>query len=197
MFIFINICCIGQVGHFICMSNKHIIFKSIQPPIINLFLYEEQLENINVNYFIDKIKNNIDKDLSHKTNVKGKMTGWYCFRNDPNMKNLLGTANSLVSILKLPPIRLDECWGTWSSTSVETLEHKHTPADVSAILYLTEGGPGTFFPQFNINIEEKIGKIVFFHADTLHSVRKCKLKKDRFLISFNFNKLKFWENNNG
>ena len=46
--------------------------------------------------------------------------------------------------------------------------------------------------EFDINVEEKIGKLVFFHGDTLHKVTKNKIKKDRFLISFNFEKIKFW-----
>ena len=178
------------------MNCEKVFYKQIKTTT-NLFLCERQIEDLDVSYFIDKIKKNIDKNISYKTNVRNKMTSWSCFKNDVGIKNIFANMDSLLSILKLPSLRLDDCWGTWSSKYVETYPHKHDPSTMSGVLYLTEGGPGTFFPQFNINIEEKIGKIVFFHADTLHMVRKQKLKKDRFLISFNFNKLKFWEDNNG
>lgn len=178
------------------MSYQKVIYKQIKTTT-NLFLCERQLENIDIGYFINKIKKNIDKNISYRTNVRNNMTDWGCFANDVAMQNVFANTDFLLSILKLPTLKLNDCWGTWSSKYVETYPHKHTPSIMSGILYLTEGGPGTFFPQFNINIEEKIGKLVFFHGETLHMVKKHKLKKDRFLISFNFNELKAWEDNNG
>jgi|VirMetMinimDraft_7_1064189.scaffolds.fasta_scaffold09176_7 hypothetical protein len=178
------------------MTNQKVIYKQVETTT-NLFLCERQLQGLDVEYFIDKIKKNINENISYETNVRNKMTNWNCFINDVAIEKIFANMNSLVSILKLPSLKLDNCWGTWSSNYVETYQHKHTPSMMSGVLYLTEGGPGTFFPQFNINIKEKIGKLVFFHGDTLHMVKKHKLKKDRFLISFNFNELKFWEENNG
>ena len=173
------------------MNNKHIVFKEVRK-ITNLFLHEEVLKDFNPKPLIEKIKANVNKELSYKTNVRNKMTDWQCFSKDPTMSSIFANMSYLVGILLLPDLQLASCWGTWSSKYVETFQHKHSPSDISGILYLTEGGPGTYFPEFNINAEEKIGKLVFFHGDTLHKVEKSKIKKDRFLISFNFEKIKFW-----
>ena len=60
---------------------------------------------------------------------------------------------------------------------------------LAACLGLTENGPVTFFNDFNITVEEKIGKILFFSPLAKHSVLPSNLNKSRYTISFNFQAL--------
>jgi len=159
----------------------------------SLFLYEDILENLNLNYFIKKIDENISDKLSYNTNVKNQMTDFLSFIHDIEIHQILKRYVNLFNVyLNLGPMKLEDCWGTKSCEFVETTRHDHG-LGVSGILFLTEGGPGTFFPQFNLNIDEKIGKIVFFDSRALHEVKKTKITNPRYLLSFNFKRINFWE----
>ena len=69
------------------MNNKHIVFKEVRK-ITNLFLHEEVLKDFNPKPLIEKIKANVNKELSYKTNVRNKMTDWQCFSKDPTMSSI-------------------------------------------------------------------------------------------------------------
>jgi ectoine hydroxylase-related dioxygenase (phytanoyl-CoA dioxygenase family) len=61
------------------------------------------------------------------------------------------------------------------------------------ILYLSDNGPGTFFKDFDVTIEEKIGRYVLFHPLLLHSVEKNLKNKERITIAFNMYETKVWD----
>ena len=65
--------------------------------------------------------------------------------------------------------------------------HNHRYNHISGTLYLTENGPGTYFPQFNKTVVEKIGKFVFFSSEANHSVAKSNVKQKRYTVACNFN----------
>ena len=68
------------------------VIKIIDKPIEQrTFFYEFQIENEDTDYFIKKIEDNIDSELSGRTNVKGLMTSYKLFIND----NLLSCLNTL------------------------------------------------------------------------------------------------------
>jgi len=158
-----------------------------------LFIYEDIIENFDPNYFIKKIDENISDVYSFVTNVKNEMTDFKTFIHDFKIHNILKEFSTLFDvILSCDPLVLSDCWGTKSCEYVETKKHEHDTG-VSGIIYLTEGGPGTFFPEFNLNIDEKVGKIVFFDSRTLHEVKKTKIANPRYLLSFNFRWIRPWE----
>jgi len=159
----------------------------------SLFLYEDILENFNPNYFIKKIDENISVKLSYNTNVKNQMTDFQTFIDDIEIHQIFNKFVNLFSLhLNCGSMKLLNCWGTKSCEFVETSKHAHD-LGVSGIIYLTEDGPGTFFPEFNFNVDEKIGKIVFFDSRALHEVKKTKITNPRYLLSFNFKKINSWE----
>lgn len=172
---------------------KDIINIQFTTSINSLFIYEDVIENFSPNYFIKKIDENISDKLSYITNVKNQMTDFKTFTNDIEIHKIFQNYYKLFNIyLNQGIIKLEDCWGTKSCEIVQTTRHGHG-LGVSGILFLTEGGPGTFFPQFNFNVNEKIGKIVFFDSRVLHEVKKTKLNNPRYLLSFNFKKIKDWE----
>ena len=74
-------------------------------------------------------------------------------------------------------------------------DHRSTTA-FCGILYLTEGGPGTYFKEYDLTINEEIGKYILFHPDLLHSVSKITNNIERMTVAFNMNRMISWENLN-
>jgi hypothetical protein len=60
-------------------------------------------------------------------------------------------------------------------------------------LYLTEGGPGTYFKEYDLLVEEEVGKYILFHPLLKHSVQKIENNIERITIAFNMNEVKTWE----
>ena len=135
-----------------------------QPITKNLFIIEHQLTNLS---FINNFKTLIDKNvgpLNYKTNVNGQIFNSFNFR----------------------AMTLSQAWGNIIEKGDEVMMHNHRYNSVSGVLYLTENGPGTYFPQFNKTIVEKIGKFVFFSAEADHGVAKSNVKQKRYTIACNF-----------
>ena len=64
-------------------------------------------------------------------------------------------------------------------------------------MYLTEGGPGTYFKEYDLLIEEEIGKYILFHPFLKHKVEKIKNNIERVTVAFNMNQLKDWQDVQG
>ena len=156
------------------------------------FLIEYQFKNLNfVNFLKKQIKNNVGL-MDYKTNVKGKMTNFTTFNKNKIFNNLLRECIEVTHILNLPKSILKDSWGNILKKGDCVDLHSHYRSTIAGILYLTEGGPGTYFPQLNKNIDEKIGKIVLFSGNLLHSVPIYKGNKDRYTIAFNFEEIINW-----
>ena len=61
-------------------------------------------------------------------------------------------------------------------------------------LYLTEGGPGTYFKDFDTTIKEEYGKVVLFDPLLLHQVVPSNLQNTRITMAFNCYEKKPWDN---
>jgi hypothetical protein len=152
----------------------NIISTSIEK---KLHLIEYQLDDLSfVNDFKTLIDNNIS-NWSYKTNVNGKMT---------NIDFFCKNCNEHIKYFTQNTIALIEAWGNILEGDEEVIPHIHYGSKVCGILYLTEGGPGTYFEQFNKTVEEKIGKIVFFSPEAKHGVVKSNLNNKRYTLAFNF-----------
>lgn len=61
-------------------------------------------------------------------------------------------------------------------------------------MYCTDSpGPGTFFPQYNLNISEKKGRFVLFSPILDHEVKPYDFKDGRITIAWNFDFLREWD----
>ena len=156
------------------------------------FLIEYQFKNLNFVEILKKeIKNKVGV-MDYKTNVKGKMTDFTQFINNKILIDLLNECIEVTYVLGIPKARLEEAWGNILKKGDSVKTHSHPTSIISGILYLTEKGPGTYFHQLDKTIDEKIGKIVLFSGNLLHSVPVYKGKEDRYTIAFNFNELHPW-----
>ena len=159
-----------------------------------LFLLEYQFKDLS---FVDILKKEIDNkvgELDYKTNVRGRMTKFDAFVDNPILLKLLGECIHVTNVLSIKTSKITEAWGNILKKGEHVDSHTHDPAIISGVLYLTEGGPGTHFPEFNKTVEEKIGKMVFFSGMATHNVLPTKLNKDRYTLAFNFYEIKPWEN---
>jgi hypothetical protein len=88
---------------------------------------------------------------------------------------------------------IQDVWSVIYNNEDHALLHNHIGSTAfSGILYLTDGpGPGTYFPEYDLTIEEEAGKFVLFHGHLKHEVKKFKYVKDRVVIAFNFIKVGF------
>jgi hypothetical protein len=152
-------------------------------------------DNKIINNLIHFVKNNKDKELYHKTNVKGHFTGFTSLIHNEDFHSFLKLIKPPIQVIYKNNFIISEAWGNVCEFNDEVIEHDHRGTSAfCGILYLTEGGSGTFFKDFNITIEEKIGRYVLFHPFLLHSVEKNTTNFERITIAFNMNQVKPWDN---
>lgn len=132
---------------------------------------------------------NENNPLNYKTNVKGKFTGWESLIENKwfikFMNRILDYANVLYN--KQIKFRVRSAWGNvYENETDHVTFHRHLPADCfSGIIYFDDHGPGTMFPEYDLNIKEEKGKFVFFHPQILHGVEKFNYQKQRITCAFN------------
>jgi len=152
-------------------------------------IYDKQL----INNLINFVKNNKDENLSYQTIVKAHFTGFKSLIQNTDFINFLTIIQPTIKIIYNRNFIIEDAWGNLCKKNEEVIEHNHEGITAfCGILYLTEGGPGTYFKGYDLNIEEEIGKYVLFHPLLLHSVKKIENDIERITVAFNMNKLKPW-----
>jgi hypothetical protein len=145
------------------------------------------------NNLIEKIKKTKDDKLSYKTHVRGHITGFECFIKDENFYDFLKLIQPYIRIIYQNNFTIHDAWGNICKYNEEVTEHNHEGiTGFCGILYLTGNGPGTYFKQHDLLIEEEIGKFILFHPMLLHSVSKITNNEERITLAFNMNRVKEW-----
>jgi len=143
------------------------------------------------------IKENIDDNLSYKTNVKAKFTGFNYLIKNNYFHEFLKLIDSYIKIISKQNFIIKEAWGNVYKKSEEAISHRHFgTTSFCGILYLTDGGPGTFFDEYNVIVTEEIGKFILFHPMLLHGVKKIENDIERITVAFNMDEVKVWDNSN-
>jgi len=166
--------------------------------ILNTFLLTGEIQNeCIINNLIDFVKNNKKKELYYKTHIKGHFTGFNSLIENQDFHYFLKSIQPSIYKIYKKHFIIHEAWGNVCELNDEVIEHTHWGTTAfCGILYLSDNGPGTFFKDFDITIDEKIGKYVLFHPLLLHSVKKNLKNKERITIAFNMNEYKGWEKEN-
>jgi hypothetical protein len=148
-----------------------------------------------LNNLINAVKNNKDDILSYKTNVKGHFTGFKSLINNEDLHSFLKLIQPCIFTIYNKNFVISDAWGNICKKGGEIIEHDHGDHDFAfcGILYLSNGGPGTYFRDYDITINEEIGKYVLFHPKLLHCVKKIENDIDRITIAFNMGKIKDWD----
>jgi hypothetical protein len=143
---------------------------------------------------VDFVKKNKDKNLSYKTNVKGHFTGFQSLIRNDDFLTFLKNIQENIKIIYQDNFIIQEAWGNICKIGEEVTEHDHGGiTGFCGILYLSEGGPGTYFKEYDLLIKEEIGKYLLFHPSLKHSVKKIENDIERITIAFNINQVREWE----
>ena len=162
---------------------------------IQTFLLTGKIKKNNIiNNLIEIIKSKKNNDLYSKTNVKGHFTGFDSLNNNNFFIEFISEIKEFIQIVYPNNFTISNAWGNILNKGGEVIEHKHGVNAFCGILYLTEGGPGTFFKEYDITIEEEIGKFILFHPMLNHKVNKIEKDIERITLAFNMDAVKEWEN---
>jgi hypothetical protein len=147
-----------------------------------------------LNNLINFIKENTDESLSYKTHVKGHFTGFNKLNLNEDFLNFIKLIEKNIKIICKSNFFIKDAWGNICINNEEITEHNHNGVSAfCGILYLTDGGPGTYFKEYDLTIEEKIGRYVLFHPMLLHSVKKIEKNLERITVAFNMNEISSWD----
>jgi hypothetical protein len=180
------------------MGNAKMNFElKVKEVIKETFILTGKIDNKDIiNNLINFVKNNKDEELSYKTNVKGHFTGFFSLVKNNDFINFLKEIQPQIKTVYQDNFIISEAWGNLCKIGEEVTEHSH--AGVSGfcgILYLTDGGPGTYFKEYDLLIKEEIGKFILFHPILNHSVKKIENDIERITVAFNMEQFKNWEKN--
>jgi len=168
------------------MKVIKLIEKKVPLPI---FLYECIAENVDVEYFKEKIDKNLN-DLSSRTNVKGGMTDWKLFAQDEKFVSVL--KNNFEGLpYAIPPGVLEDAWGIKLEKGQNTTFHDHKPFNVSGILYLSNSSTPLKFPDLNIEINPEVGTLAAWCSPLKHGTGYLQ-EGPKYAIAFNMSELKPW-----
>jgi len=141
------------------------------------------------------IKKTKDSPLNYKTNVKAKFTGFYSLVEEPEIFEFITEIKPCIDNISNQVTIVKECWGNVYENDDHTILHHHREVSgFCGIIYLTEGGPGTYFKDFDLTIKEEYGKVVLFDPLLLHQVNKSNLQSTRITMVFNCYEHKPWDN---
>ena len=178
------------------MENmQNTIKKTIQREsyISTFFVKNKDLLERIKHKIIEQIKE--DCPLNYKTNVKAKFTGFHSLVEEPEIFEFITEIKPCIDNISNQVTIVKDCWGNVYDNDDHTLLHHHKDCTgFCGILYLTEGGPGTYFKDFDTTIKEEYGKVVLFDPLLLHQVVPSNLQKTRITMAFNCYEKKPWDN---
>ena len=146
-----------------------------------------------INNLINFVKNNKDEELSYKTNVKAHFTGFNSLVENKDFINFLKEIQPQIRIIYQNNFRISSAWGNLCKKGEEVVDHNHEDVGgFCGILYLTDGGPGTYFKEYDLLIKEEVGKFILFHPFLNHSVKKIENDIERITVAFNIEHFKSW-----
>jgi hypothetical protein len=147
---------------------------------------------INNPQLIDNLIKEVDEyvgRLDYLTNVQGQMTDWKDLNRSNDIKQFF---NYLKPIWEkfypdISKYTIGDVWGNKLKKNDFVKIHSHKPYELSGIIYLSENGQGTHFPEIDLIVKEKKGKCVLFPSNLNHFVPKFESDNFRYTIAFNFN----------
>jgi hypothetical protein len=136
-----------------------------------------------------KIKGNISKKMSNMTYVRGKMTEWHTFDNDPDFATFFTDIMKHIKPIFAPDspfdkeLKCDEVWGNYLKKGDFVADHSHDT--YHGILYLTEGTP-LIFREMDMAFTPKPGDWIISPPHILHRTDPVEDDSERLNVVFNF-----------
>ena len=165
-----------------------IVQKHIEKKVLRDYFFIEGTIDIDVSYFIKKIKEGFEsgENRSHVTNVKGEMTNWLWFNKDPKFLEILNQLVSYIdSEIDLPEYHLFNSWGLGLKKNEKTKDHNHEAALWAGVIYLNEHTQTLDFVDINKKVKPEKGKFVLFSSFLNHEADHNPSSEIKWAISFN------------
>jgi len=177
-------------------ENKN-SFQITYPRTVNIIFgsypYPEIIHN-----FIMEIRNNLKKDMKGYTNVKGGMTSWIHFLNNPSFNKFISFIINKYQISHpnmfeyfFEKYVITNAWGNEIKKGDSLTYHTHNC--YHGILYLTKGCD-LILPELNIKIHPEPGDYYIFPPEIKHGFDKVNEENNRYSLIFNieeFNQFAF------
>mgnify|MGYP003112999513 FL=1 len=142
-----------------------------------------------INNFMIEIKNNLNPNFENYTNVKGGMTEWNYFINNPNFNKFITylinkhqTSHPEIFQYFLEKMIIENAWGNEIKKGDHLKYHHHNC--FHGILYLTKGCD-LILPELNIKITPNAGDYYIFPPHVLHGFDKSIEDNNRYSLIFN------------
>lgn len=135
--------------------------------------------------------------LTGKTSVKGLQTDFNALNDNVDFFNFLKMIEPSFKKICDKNFRIADVWGNiYNNQEHYCLPHSHFgDKGFCGILYCTDKpGPGTYFRQYDLTVEEKKGRYVLFTPIVTHEVKKFNYNKERITLAFNCKEIMPWEN---
>lgn len=136
-----------------------------------------------------KIKNNLSKETTNKTYVRGGMTDWDLFIHDKDFSIFFTDIIDHYKYIMAPDmilskeLRVVEAWGNLLKKGDRV--HPHTHTTMHGILYLTEGTP-LIFPELEMVFNPKPGDWIISPPHIFHGTEAVDSEEERINVVFNF-----------
>jgi len=178
-------------------QNKNVNIKFKDLTLKTFILTGEITDPVVFNNLKLKIKKHTETSgLNYKTNVQGLFSGFDSLINDEDFLKTIDLMHNSIKLICKDNFYINSSWGNILKKGDEVLEHYHGNYNgFCGILYLTEGGPGTYFSEYDLTIEEKIGRYILFSPFVKHGVKKIDYDIERFTLAFNTSIVRSWEKN--
>ena len=166
------------------------IIQHVERPVaVQTIFVEAEVENLNCQYFIDKIEEalKLENNMTQLTNVKGKMTDWTTFLQDPILTELFWKFFTSLDYDFNYHIECNNAWGIKMEEGNYTKVHDHALSRWSSILYLTDSQTPIIFPELNKSIFPRKGLLLFFNGFLKHKTPRIKKGEVKYALPCNFN----------
>jgi hypothetical protein len=154
--------------------------------IFGHYPYPDHIHN-----FLVEIKNNLSEKMTNYTNVKGGMTEWTHFLNNPLFNDFINflinkhqSSKSEMFEHFYEKFVITEAWGNEIKKGDRLNFHRHL--HYHGILYLTEGCD-LILPDLNLKIKPKPGEYYVFPPEIYHGFDKSIEEDNRYSLVFNIN----------
>ena len=157
--------------------------KTVQITFGN-YPYADHIENLK-----NETRHNLTDELEDVTYVRGKMTPWNHFVDNPVITKFINHCINSHQLTNPGLFRyfyqkqiIQNLWGIELGKGDRVAVHDHL--DIHGLLYLTEGNP-LILPELQVEITPKAGDYYFFPPGIKHYVEEIKDDNKRYTIVMN------------
>ena len=168
------------------LVNLMLIQKFINSKVNRDYVFITGTIEINIPYFIDKINRGCSEktNKNYQTHIKGGMTDWDYFNNDPELgPPLMKILDCIDKQLDPPAYELCECWGFIEKFGDRSTFHGH-PHFLSGVIYLSKG-QDLEFPEIKQTIKADEGVFGIFSSFLKHGCYRNHTSIPKYGLSFN------------